>query len=369
MIRNIFILFIIFVLSFGSGYSQTPKLNTDKTIKIGLLVTDAQSAEAQNGAALAVEMAGKHKNDKTSKYELVIRSMEGPWGTGSKEAVKLVFDEKVWAILGSHDSRNAHLVEQVIAKTHVVFLSAWACDPTLYQAFVPWFFSIVPNDLQQAGILNEVIIQKNKFHRIVTLSDKSYDAGMALKSFIKESDTTGNIKFLQLFYDQDGTCADDLLNSILTFQADAVVLFGSATSSQKFIEYLRRKKQNIPVFTSLEFLSPDRDQQKFPDIYNKLSFVSTDVQFTNKDCSFAKKYYQKYGKYPGAVAAFAFDGINTIIKAIENSGYKRERMLKSMQQIHYQGITGSVRFDVHGNRVQATGLYQIIDGEPVRINK
>ena len=46
--------------------------------------------------------------------------------------------------MGSHDGRNAHLVEQVATKSQVVFLSAWASDPTLSQAFVPWFFSCVP---------------------------------------------------------------------------------------------------------------------------------------------------------------------------------------------------------------------------------
>ena len=83
--------------------------------------------------------------------------MEGPWGTGSKQAVNLVFDEEVVAMLGSHDGRNAHLVEQVSAKSRVVFLSAWSGDPTLAQAFVPWFFNCVPNDLQQADVLIEEI--------------------------------------------------------------------------------------------------------------------------------------------------------------------------------------------------------------------
>ncbi len=84
--------------------------------------------------------------------------MEGPWGTGSKQAVELIFDEEVWAILGSHDGRNAHLVEQVSAKSRVVFMSAWSGDPTLSQAFVPWFFNCVFNDLQVSDVLIDEIL-------------------------------------------------------------------------------------------------------------------------------------------------------------------------------------------------------------------
>ena len=87
--------------------------------------------------------------------------MEGPWGTGSKEAVSLIFDDEVTAIMGSHDGRNAHLVEQVTTKTRIVFLSAWASDPTLSQAFVPWYFSCVPNDMQQADVLIKTIYKKS----------------------------------------------------------------------------------------------------------------------------------------------------------------------------------------------------------------
>ena len=109
----------------------------------------------------------------------------GQWGTGSKQAVDLIFAENVCAIIGSSNGRNAHLVEQVAAKTRKVFLSAWAGDPTLAQAFVPWYFSCVPNDNQQAEVLIEEIYNKRKITKIAVVSDNSYDSKLALESFVK----------------------------------------------------------------------------------------------------------------------------------------------------------------------------------------
>ena len=134
----------------------------DNTIKIGLLVQDNKSVEARNGAELAIRKVNAKGGIKGRPLKLIIRTMEGPWGTGSKQAVDLIFNEKVWAILGSHDGRNTHLVEQATAKTNVVFLSAWSSDPTLSQAFVPWFFNCVPNDRQQTAAFIDEIYNKKK---------------------------------------------------------------------------------------------------------------------------------------------------------------------------------------------------------------
>ncbi|NLJ44013.1 MAG: ABC transporter substrate-binding protein, partial [Bacteroidales bacterium] len=82
------------------------------TIKIGLLIQDKGSEAAIRGAELAVRKANLQGGFEGKKFSLVVRSMEGPWGTGSKQAVNLIFEEKVWALTGCHDGRNAHLVEQ-----------------------------------------------------------------------------------------------------------------------------------------------------------------------------------------------------------------------------------------------------------------
>ena len=188
-----------FLLIPGSLTSQNRELSSG-VLKIGLLIPDIKSVEAKFGAELAIQEANKSGGMKGQKFQLVTRSMEGPWGTGSKEAVSLIFDEEVWAIMGSHDGRNAHLVEQVTSKTRMVFLSAWASDATLSQAFVPWYFSCVPNDNQQALTLIDEIYSKRKITKIATVSDTGYDSKSALKSFLKKAKSNGNIDATQLFY-------------------------------------------------------------------------------------------------------------------------------------------------------------------------
>ncbi len=145
---------IITVLIFTSGIAfATGSITSGAVcIKIGLLIQDSSWTSAVHGAELAISKTNDNGGLNGRKFQLVVRSMEGPWGTGSKQAVDLIFEEKVWALIGLHDGRNAHLVEQAATKSQVVFLSAWSGDPTLSQAFVPWFFNCVPNDNQQAAV-------------------------------------------------------------------------------------------------------------------------------------------------------------------------------------------------------------------------
>src|SRR5664279_4302228 len=173
----------------------------DSTVKIGLLIQDNNTLAAKYGAEMAIHNANQTGGFKGKKFQLLTRSMEGPWGTGSKQAVDLIDKENVCALMGSHDGRNAHLVEQVSAKERIVFLSAWASDPTLAQAFVPWYFTCVPNDLQQADALIEEIYNKRKIDKTVAISDNSYDSKLALDSFIKRIKITGKTDPVQFSYD------------------------------------------------------------------------------------------------------------------------------------------------------------------------
>ena len=69
--------------------SQIPK-ETDKTIKIGLLIQDSKYTQARNGAEIAIRKANEKGGIKGRSFQLITRSMEGFWGTGSKEAVNLI---------------------------------------------------------------------------------------------------------------------------------------------------------------------------------------------------------------------------------------------------------------------------------------
>ncbi len=158
-----------------------PGPNQKNPVTIGLLVPDSSYTGVIGAAQEAIQLANEEGGFNGSPFKLVVRTTEGPWGAGSKESVALVYEDEVRAIVGSLDGRNAHLAEQVAAKSHLVYLETYATDPTLSQAYVPWFLRNVPNDNQQAEAIMERIGEEGA-EKTAFLVSEDYDARYAVKS-------------------------------------------------------------------------------------------------------------------------------------------------------------------------------------------
>lgn len=348
--------------------SQNPE-GPDETVKIGLLIPDNKSLAAKHGAEMAILKANEKGGFNGRPFQLVVRSMEGPWGTGSKEAVNLIFEEEVWAIIGSHDGRNAHLVEQVATKARIVFLSAWASDPTLSQAFVPWYFSVVPNDLQQAASFIEEIYDKRKFTKIAAVSDNGYDSKLALKSFLKKTKLAGKTGPVQFFYENSSQNFNVLLDQINQADINCIILFGQPSASLKLIQQMRKRKMNQQVFGTIALQDEDQLSGQKLKNFESVVFVSSEHWLSQKGLAFSEEYQRMFGDMPGSVAAYAYDGMNVIIEAIRNAGLDRDKIQQSLKEINFEGVTGVIQFDDKGNRLGAAGLMEIINGIPVAVGR
>ena len=271
--------------------------------------------------------------------------------------------------MGSHDGRNAHLVEQVATKARVVFLSAWASDPTLSQAFVPWYFSCVPTDLQQATVLIEEIYNKRKISKIALVADNGYDSKLALTSFVKKSKIAGKEDPLQFFYDNSSQDFTNLLDQINKKDIKCIILFGQPSASLKLIQQIRQRKMNQSVFGSLSLMGERGFSDQELKIYEGVVLVSSGYWFTSKGTTFRQEFLRLYGYQPGPVAAYAFDGMNLIIEAIKDNGTDREKIQKSITGIKYEGVTGLIQFDDKGNRVWTGELMEIKNGRLVALEK
>ncbi len=341
----------------------------DKTIKIGLLIPAYNYTAARNGAELAIMNANRYGGSNGKKFKLVIRSMEGPWGTGSKQAVDLIFNENVCALMGSHDGRNAHLVEQVAAKTRIVFLSAWASDPTLAQAFVPWYFTCAPTDLQQADALTEEICNKRKLTKIVAIADNGYDSKLALESFSKRLNETQNFSPVKLYYDDQNPGYDLLVSSISKASPQGIIFFGKPSSTLKLIALLHKRHLNLPLFGPLSLEDEnDMREQELAD-YGDITLISYGDILSPKNIAFRKEYKSVYGRNPGAVASYAFDGMNLLINAIRKEGTGRESIQKALKGMHFEGVTGTILFDDKGKRLGKPELTKLINGIAVKTER
>ncbi len=359
-------LFLVLAVFFLTTITSAQNNGKKETVKIGLLIPDSKSLAAKNGAELAIRSANEKGDPDGLTFRMIVSSMEGPWGTGSREAVTMIFDENVAAILGSNDGRNAHLVEQVAAKSRVVFLSAWTSDPSLAQAFVPWFFNCVPNDILQASALDEEIYVKRKLVRIAVISDNSYDSKSILNNFMKVIVKKNRPEPMQLSADDTATVSL-LADKVKGSEIQGIVLLVQPPNSGKIAREVNIRNIDCRVFGSLALLDENKISGKALENYENIIIVSPGDISGIKALSFREEYKKSYGTLPGAVASYAFDGMNMLIDAIRKSGSGYEKIQKSLAGTRYEGVTGTIQFDDKGNRKGTPGFVEIKKGIPVNV--
>lgn len=360
------LLFLPTTFIFGADLSYSI-FNENDTIKIGLLISDNRSNAALNGAEMIISETNRSGGINGQPVLLKVRSMAGPWGTGSKQAVDLIFKEDVWAILGSHDGRNAHLAEQATAKTRVIFMSAWAGDPTLSQAFVPWYFSCVPNSNQQAELIKQEVYEKRKFKNITIVSDSSYDSETGMKSLVNKITAVKKPKTIYLRNENPDNSLTKLAENLKSNNSDCIIVFASYLSSKKLISSLKKEKINIPVVCSLT--SIDERELTGNDLENSegVMFISSGYLFNSKGATFRKDFQKSFGYLPGPAAAYAYDGMSILIEAIRKAAPDREKIQKQVMSAQHNGVTGTISFDERGNRKGPFHLMIIKNGVPVEI--
>jgi branched-chain amino acid transport system substrate-binding protein len=337
----------------------------DGYIRIGLLIPDSNSVAARNGAEIAIMEANEKGGFRGVPFELRVKYLDGPWGTGSKQAVSLIFDDNVWVLLGSNDGRSAHIVEQTATKSRVVMISCWAGDPTLSQAFVPWFFNCVPNDNQQAEILVDEIYKKPSFLRAAVVSDNNYDSRSLLNCFLQKVRISGNAEPVQLSWETYGKNPAAIAEKLAGTGVNAVVIFCSPKTSLSIIRSINQRKMPVSLFGPLSISNENELTGK--EIRECIDRVSIPFKTLNQARFefFREKYLKSFRNNPGMVAISAYEGMSIIIDAIRNApGPDREKMQSYLKKINYEGITGRISFDERGNRVSDFHLVRIKDGIP-----
>jgi ABC-type branched-subunit amino acid transport system substrate-binding protein len=321
-------------------------------IVIGLLVPDSSARWAILAASQAVEKANKLGGYQNQEFELVIRTTEGLWGTGSKESVALVYEDQVAAIVGSLDGRNAHLAEQVAAKSHLAYIECYATEPTLTQAYVPWFLRVVPNDNQQAEAILEIILE-NGGGKTGILSNDSYDTQYMVRSFNKASSREPGIdpeliKINSLSFDHRKT-----IEKIRTKGIKHLVLPFDLKNNENFVNSLKESLPSLHLYGALHFTMGASGRHRILDSFEGMYLVSAGPVWMGNEPLFGRDR-----------GAFVSDAMNLVIQAIVKVGTNREEIKNYLMETEiHEGQTGPVRFDKLGNRQGKPVVVRIKNGK------
>jgi branched-chain amino acid transport system substrate-binding protein len=345
-----------------------------------------QAGDMWCAACLAVEQANKQGGYRNKPFRLVPAWSDNPWGTGVKELTRLVFEDRVWAVVGGIDGPTTHLAEQVAVKAGVPLLNPVSTDKTVNLINVPWIFSCTPQDQVQATALAEGLLDCglpiadrgpgsarsasppsasiNPQSHFVLVSAVDHDSHLFAVEFEKAM-TARRLACAHSYQFNPGDHdTNDLVKKIRAVGGDAVVIIAGAQTSAQLVRRVREGGYAGRILGG-----PSMGQRTFlaeagrcaEGVVFPCSYIAP-----SESSAFEKKFAQRFDKSPDYLAAHTYDAVNLLIAAVRHSGLNRARIRDALRVLSpWQGVSGTITWDAPGSNTRPVSLCAIRDGRVV----
>ncbi len=329
---------------------EIPEPAQIETVGIGLFAPSESSRSTEGlslrrGAELAIFEANSRGGLHGIPFELVIRTQNSPWGS-AREVVKLVYDDRVWAIAGAIGGESSHVVQQIITKAQLPLVGTATTDASLTQINIGWTFRLMPNDTAIAHAVAAHLIQEKLSETTVTIASNAYDHRLRAEAFEKEMVRLGQPLSLSLRFNPGDRDFSKHLALIRRSGATAVVIWAGPTEGADLVAAL-------PGFKL--FAGPGLDRAEFFDRAGPSAEGLVMVSLCDLDRNdpvlgdFKENFSNAFNAHPDGVSAFAYDGVRIIIEAIRRAGLNRARIRDALAETKaYAGVTGEIAFDGSG---------------------
>jgi ABC-type branched-subunit amino acid transport system substrate-binding protein len=322
---------------------------------------DPRGGDMWRAAEMAVEEANAAGGYRGKPFRLVPVWSENPWSTGVSQLARMVYRDRVWALIGGIDGPSTHLAEQVVAKARLTLLSPASSDKTVNLANVPWMFSCLPGDHLQAPVLAAEIERRVGKGPFLILSTDDHDPHLFTDELRRSLAKRRLAPRLQIECQRATRDAAELTAQILAAKVDAVVLVAGADDSARLLRPLRSEG-----FRGLVFGGPAMGRRAF---LQEAGAAAEGVLFPllyqpgEESREFASTFKSRCGWLPDYAAAHTYDAVRLLLGAIGEAGLNRARIRDALEQLSpWEGATGTVRWDRLGANTRAVILGTIRDG-------
>lgn len=286
------------------------------------------------------------------------------WGAASDEAVKMIYDDKDWAIFGSISSESTHIALRVALKAEIPIVNSASTDPTIPETSVPWYFTDLQDDRVQCYTLARRIYTELGLKRVAILRVNNRYGRMGVPEFRDASRRLGHpVVIEQKFMPGDTDFSRELTN-IRDSRADAIVLWTDEAPAAMILKQVRAMGMKQRVFGSYRTLGPDLLADAGPAAEGFEAVFPYDP--TRNDplwLDFNRRFEARFHEQPDQFASLAYNAMNILLDSICKAGLNRIRIQDALDDVRqYDGATGRMIFDPNGKNVAPMYIGTVHDG-------
>jgi branched-chain amino acid transport system substrate-binding protein len=317
-----------------------------------------------NGAALAMEEANTAGGYGGKPFRLMLHNDSAMWGASSNEVVKMVYDDKVWAIFGSISGDTTHIALRVALRAEVPIVNSASTDPTIPETLIPWYFTVIQDDRVQSFTLARHIYDELGLKRVAILRVNDRYGRFGVPKFRDASRRLGHpVVIEQKFmpYDSDFRRQLRVINDS---RVDGIVVWADVAKAAGILQQMRELGMKQRVFGSHRTLD---DQLIAKAGLAAEGFEAVYPYDPNSDDpawrDFLGRYETRYREKPDHFAALAYDQMQILLRAICEAGLNRAMIRDALYALqNYKGVTGHMVFDPNDKDIRPMYLGTVHNG-------
>jgi ABC-type branched-subunit amino acid transport system substrate-binding protein len=364
-----------------------PDLNSLSEIRIGFLgplsydPDQALGNRMLNGAQMAIDEAnaaggycGKPfrliTHNDYNNWQIHIPSMGGVpkdseiWGAASNEAVRMIYEDKVWAMFGSISSESTHIALRLTLKAETPIVNSASTDPTIPETIIPWYFTDIQDDRVQGYTLARHIYTELGFKRVALLRVNDRYGRFGVLKFRDASRRLGHPVVIEQKFMPGDTDFHHQLAVIEDSRVDAIVVWADIGPTAEILKEMRELGMKQRVFGSHRTIGDELIKLAGPAAEGFEAVYPYDPTRTDpRWLDFNARYEARFHEKPEHFAALAYDAMQILLNAICRAGLNKGRIRDALTGIeNYKGVTGDMVFDPNCKNIAPLFLARVHEG-------
>jgi branched-chain amino acid transport system substrate-binding protein len=286
------------------------------------------------------------------------------WGAASNNAVRMIYDDKVWAMFGSISSESTHIALRLTLKAETPLVSSAATDPTIPETIIPWFHTVLQDDRVQGYTLARHIYAELGFKRVAILRVNDRYGRFGVLKFRDASRRLGHPVVIEQKFMPGDTDFHRQLQVIEDSRVDAIVIWADIAPTAGILQQMQEMGMKQRVFGSHRTIGDELIRlagaaaEGFEAVY-PYDPKRTDPRWLD----FVARYEARYHEKPDHFAALAYDQMQILLIAICRAGLNKGRIRDALTGLEsYRGVTGDMIFDPNCKNIAPLFLGTVRNG-------
>jgi ABC-type branched-subunit amino acid transport system substrate-binding protein len=291
------------------------------------------------------------------------------WGAASNDAVRMIYDDKVWAMFGSISSESTHIALRLTLKAETPLVISASTDPTIPETIIPWSFIAIQDDREQGYTLARHIYDELGLKRVALLRVNDRYGRFGVIKFRDASRRLGHPLVIEQKFRLGDTDFRHQLQVIEDSRVDAIVLWTDIGPAATILQQMRELGMKQRVFGSHRTISGTIGGDELVKLAGPAAEgfeavfpydpTRTDPRWLDFNVRYEARFHEKADHF----AALAYDAMQILLDAICRAGLNKGRIRDALTGIeHYLGVTGDMVFDPNCKNIAPLFLARVRNG-------